>query len=253
MPPNPFNSQDARRYSNYNALDNTPYKTDSEFGDSPQHNFNEHIARKLNTFIINKNHPCIMARSAFRSGSCRFGVYPELGSINATAGLSRDLISFLHERSKIPGAYASFMAVFQAPKSMSEAVFEEKLWQQLNLLHQAAKPFYSWDTTTSSNPVDSKFSFSFGGKAFYIVGMHPNSSRKARRFEYPMLVFNLHEQFEALRNEGIYEKVKSVVRRNDKRLQGTVNPMLKDFGDASEARQYSGRSVADNWKCPFLS
>ncbi len=32
------------------------------------------------------------------------------------------------------------------------------------------------------------------------------------------------------------------VRKRDERLQGTVNPMLSDFGDASEARQYFGRA-----------
>ena len=34
-------------------------------------------------------------------------------------------------------------------------------------------------------------------------------------------------------------------------LQGTINPNLADFGDASEARQYSGRAVEANWTCPF--
>jgi FPC/CPF motif-containing protein YcgG len=34
-------------------------------------------------------------------------------------------------------------------------------------------------------------------------------------------------------------------------LQGTVNPMLAEFGEQSEARQYSGRDVGEIWKCPF--
>jgi FPC/CPF motif-containing protein YcgG len=28
--------------------------------------------------------------------------------------------------------------------------------------------------------------------------------------------------------------------------------MLEDFGENSEARQYSGRKVGEEWKCPFL-
>ena len=27
--------------------------------------------------------------------------------------------------------------------------------------------------------------------------------------------------------------------------------MLEDFGTNSEARQYSGRAVADEWQCPY--
>ncbi|MEP6902345.1 MAG: YqcI/YcgG family protein, partial [Actinomycetota bacterium] len=29
------------------------------------------------------------------------------------------------------------------------------------------------------------------------------------------------------------------------------NPNLSDFGTQSEARQYSGRAVEHEWKCPF--
>ena len=34
-------------------------------------------------------------------------------------------------------------------------------------------------------------------------------------------------------------------------LQGSINPVLARFGEASEARQYSGRAVLDTWACPF--
>jgi FPC/CPF motif-containing protein YcgG len=34
-------------------------------------------------------------------------------------------------------------------------------------------------------------------------------------------------------------------------LAGTINPMLAQHGDASAARQYSGRRVEDGWVCPF--
>ena len=33
--------------------------------------------------------------------------------------------------------------------------------------------------------------------------------------------------------------------------EGDVNPMLTDFGDRSEAAQYSGRHVDGGWRCPF--
>jgi FPC/CPF motif-containing protein YcgG len=50
------------------------------------------------------------------------------------------------------------------------------------------------------------------------------------------------------------------IRARDVALQGSMNPMLSDFGEQSEARPYSGRAVPQDWipdfpdpqkKCPF--
>ena len=84
-----------------------------------------------------------------------------------------------------------------------------------------------------------------------MVGLHPNASRPARRFPRPTLVFNLHDQFERLRAEGRYEKMRDKIIERDVALAGEPNPMLARHGEASEARQYSGRAVDDAWACPF--
>jgi FPC/CPF motif-containing protein YcgG len=89
------------------------------------------------------------------------------------------------------------------------------------------------------------------GRLFFIVGLHPNASRKARRFEAPTLVFNLHDQFEQLRADGRYGKLRERILERDIRFSGSVNPMLATHGEASEARQYSGRAVDEAWVCPF--
>ena len=89
------------------------------------------------------------------------------------------------------------------------------------------------------------------GKAFYIVGMHPESSRIARRSPYPSIAFNLHHQFEKLRHMGVYPNVRDKIRERDKNLQGSINPTLQDFGERSEARQYSGKATKEDWTCPF--
>ena len=34
-------------------------------------------------------------------------------------------------------------------------------------------------------------------------------------------------------------------------LSGSINPMLARHGESSEARQYSGRVVDEDWKCPL--
>lgn len=249
---NPFNSKEAYLYSSYSTLTKT-----GQLGTQhrePQEDKNvEKTAKLLHTFILETKHPCIIARSSVRGNGCRFGVYPTLGSDEATAGLSRDLMLFLEERPLIQHPYASFMAVFERSQSIDEITFEKLLWKQLTKLHQASQEFFPWSNKTSADPSKPDFGFSFAGKAFYVVGMHPNSSRKARQFPHPMLVFNPHEQFEQLRAQNAYDKVKKVVRRNDLKLQGSLNPMLDDFGNSSEAKQYSGRAVSDHWKCPFLA
>ena len=67
----------------------------------------------------------------------------------------------------------------------------------------------------------------------------------------PTLVFNLHDQFEQLRKEGRYERMRERILDRDAALAGSVNPMLARFGEESEARQYSGRQVGKDWDCPF--
>jgi hypothetical protein len=81
--------------------------------------------------------------------------------------------------------------------------------------------------------------------------LHPGASRPARRFVRPALVFNLHDQFEQLRAQGRYEKLRASIVERDIALAGAPNPMLARHGSISEARQYSGRMVEQDWTCPF--
>ena len=60
-----------------------------------------------------------------------------------------------------------------------------------------------------------------------------------------------HNQFETLRASGKYAGMQKVIRNRDVALQGSINPVLAQFGASSEARQYSGMAVDANWKCPF--
>ncbi len=142
------------------------------------------------------------------------------------------------------------MVGFKGRQDYSEEEFEKVLWQQLQYLHE--EDDQPWDEAVSPDPESKNFSFSLGGKAFYIVGLHPNSSRKARQAPYPAIAFNLHWQFEKLREMNTYHTVRDKIRERDIELQGEINPMLEDFGESSEARQYSGRKVGEEWKCPFL-
>jgi FPC/CPF motif-containing protein YcgG len=108
-----------------------------------------------------------------------------------------------------------------------------------------------YDPAVSPDPEDPHFSLSFGGEAFFAVGLHARASRPARRFPYPAIVFNLHDQFERLRAEGRYERMRERIIERDVALAGAPNPMLARHGEASEAAQYSGRQVPSDWTCPF--
>ena len=65
------------------------------------------------------------------------------------------------------------------------------------------------------------------------------------------MIFNLHDQFERLRAEGRYEKLRGSILDRDEHYSGSLNPMLSRHGEQSEARQYSGRAVDNDWGCPF--
>lgn len=118
-------------------------------------------------------------------------------------------------------------------------------------LHERDRRHHPWDPEASANPDDPHFSYSFGGRAFFVVGMHPNSSRLARRFAWPALVFNARYQFERLREEGRFTHLRDAIRARKVALQGSLNPNQSDHGEDTEARQYSGRPAEPDWWCPF--
>jgi FPC/CPF motif-containing protein YcgG len=102
----------------------------------------------------------------------------------------------------------------------------------------------------SRDPADPAFSFSIAGKAFFVVGLSPQAERWARRFPWPVMVFNPHDQFEELRESGQFPRIRDRIRERDADLEGQTNPNLADYGEHTEARQYSGREVDDSWRCP---
>ena len=201
-------------------------------------------------FIIEANHPCLMAQTVFKKNQLRVRTYSDFGSKETAKQLLSDLQDYLANYDFDSKDFFTFIATFSTTENYSEKRFEELLWKQLQNIHLADDQ--EWDETVSSNPADKDFSFSIAGKAFYLVGLHPNSSRKARQAPMPSIAFNLHEQFEKLREMGAYQKVRDAIRTRDEKLQGHINPMLEDFGTGtSEAKQYSGRATNKEWKCPF--
>ena len=202
-------------------------------------------------FVLERNHPCVMAQTIFRQGAADIRAYEALACPYSATRLSADLRAYAKTYDPTDPAFVTFIAAFPSEPRHDEETFERLLWGMLQRLNDADPE--PWDARVSSDPASEQFSFSVHGQAFYIVGLHPGASRMARQAPYATLVFNLHDQFERLREMNAYTRVRDRIRRRDKRLQGSVNPMLEDFGARSEARQYAGRAVGGNWVCPFAA
>lgn len=210
----------------------------------------------LLAFVAQADFPCVAAKSALNRQRYRFGTFDALGSaINAAA-----LCSALYEFGREFGADAAdnevqpatFMAIFAGAGGCEES-FERRLWQQLRCMHEVDRRHFAWDDSVSSDPVSTDFSYSVGGRAYFIVGMHPRAERLARRAPVTALVFNLHSQFQKLKADGRYDQLQRSIRARELALQGSINPNLANFGQSSEARQYAGRAVPRVWVCPFAA
>jgi uncharacterized protein len=246
---NPFDGESARANSS-RAVPRGGKLVRAPLGE-PATPLQQFVHDSFRALVLNPAFSCVGAKSAIRRGSYRLGLYAEMGSPGSTAGLARDLFDFVEEQDDLCGEFSTFVACFEGPVGSDEEGFEGLLWAQLRRLHEQDRRYHRWDPSVSPDPEDPEFAFSFAGKAFFVVGLHAASSRFARRFARPTLVFNAHRQFEKLREDGRYDRVQKVIRKRERDLQGTLNPNLADFGTRSEARQYSGRPVQGEWRCPF--
>lgn len=210
------------------------------------------LAARLADFIREQEFPCVGAKSALARGGLRTLVARDLTSAWDDLRIYAALLEFAADYRARPGPFQSLAVIFDGKAPPTEEAFETALWQRLQSLSDKDGWLgQRYDPRVSDNPGDPHFSLSFGGEAFFVVGLHPNASRPARRFDAPVLVFNPHDQFEQLRAEGRYEGLRQSIIARDVALAGSPNPMLSRFGETSEARQYSGRAVDETWACPF--
>jgi uncharacterized protein len=207
---------------------------------------------QLHDFIARPEFPCVGGKSVLAQGTLKIVACHALTSGWDDLRVHHALLEWAREYRAEPGGLRSLAIVYGAPERMSEAAFEEAMWARIQSFadkdHWLGSPY---DHRVSADPDDPHFSLSFGGEAFFVVGLHPGASRPARRAPLPTLVFNLHDQFERLRAEGRYERMRERILARDVALAGDINPMLARHGEQSEARQYSGRAVGDDWRCPF--
>jgi FPC/CPF motif-containing protein YcgG len=209
------------------------------------------VDHALRGFLLGESFSCVGGKASYKRGALVHRHYGRLGDASEGSRLYADLAQFAGSGDDIDEHYATFMASFDGPQRLSEVGFEDLLWRELQLLHEIDRSDHEWAPGADSDPESAAFAYSVTGKAFFVVGLHPNSSRLTRRFAFPALVFNSHIQISKIRANGMYERMRRVIERKELELQGTLNPMLADFGDQSESRQYSGRAVERDWRCPF--
>ncbi len=213
---------------------------------------NDSLSERFKAFVSDKAFPCVGAKSALNKGQMHIVVADSITSAWDDLRIWPYISALAKSYRQEPKLFQTLVVIFRQQDNLSEGEFEAAIWERLQSLSDKDE----WlgqpvDPRISTDPDDPHFAVSFGGEAFFIVGLHPNASRPARRFDCPVMVFNLHDQFEMLRAEGRYDSLRDTILTRDEKLAGSVNPMLAQHGEISAARQYSGRAVEEDWQCPF--
>ena len=135
--------------------------------------FEEHVHSEIKRILLQKK--------SFHRKDYHLKTYDDFGEYYPRPQLEGDLLQHLGEN-------LTFWAVFKDVEALSEDEFELKMQKELSSL--------SLLQTQGSND---DFCFSFGEKSFFVMGLHPKSSRPSRRFPWPALVFNSFEPAQSRR------------------------------------------------------
>lgn len=209
------------------------------------------IIEEYEEFIANKEFVCVAAKAALAKQQIDCMVADHIGCPKDDVEILRFLYSFIDNYRSSNELYHSAAVIFEQPQTVDEVMFDNFLWQRLQSLSNLDAKNYPYDTRVTDDPASPDFSFSLKEESFFVIGLHPSSSRAVRQFRYPAIVFNPHKQFEQLKEIEKYQQLKKVVRKRDLAYSGSINPMLQDFGEASEVYQYSGRQYDRQWECPL--
>lgn len=215
-------------------------------------NVKEKIIEEFRDFVGQGEFPCVAARAAVTKNQVECFVSGHMACPASDQQILKFIYEFVDTYRYSDQCFRSAAIIFKEPTDINESMFDMLLWERLAALKKLDEQRYAHDSRVDSNPASKNYSFSLKEEAFFVVGLNPGSSRRARQFKYPALVFNPHQQFEILRQRNQYTKLQNVVRKRDLAFSGSINPMLSDFGQASEVYQYSGVKHNEEWVCPFI-
>jgi uncharacterized protein len=181
------------------------------------------LSAKLKTFIRAASFPCVGAKSALAKGRLQVVIARSIESAWDDLEIHRQLLAFVRAYQRDRTIFQSFAVVYEGPDHLDETAFERHLWDRIQSLSDKddwlGQPH---DVAVEADPSSPHFALSFGGEAFFMVGLHPKASRAARRFETPVMIFNARDQFEQLRAENRYEKLRSAIIERDIQLSGSI-------------------------------
>ncbi|MGW9428014.1 guanitoxin biosynthesis heme-dependent pre-guanitoxin N-hydroxylase GntA [Streptomyces decoyicus] len=209
------------------------------------------IRAELERFIQTREFSCLGARAALKRDAITHRHYRRMGDEASAEENHRDLVDYVDTVRPLLSAqsFRTFVATFDEPGTVDEHTYEELIWQHLQFMHDLDSRTYGLDTGASSDPGRPNFGFHTGGHAFFVVGMHPGSSRASRRFTTSAIAFNSLAQFMHL-GENFYS-MQGAIRRREAKNNGSVNPSFTEYEYEEPARHFSGRFTEEDWKCPY--
>lgn len=196
--------------------------------------------------------PCVGAKFAIARAAFDLMFANDLTSAWNDVPLILRLINWSQDYSRSDNGLRTFGVIFKGPSYLDEVEFERVMWERLQSI--ADKDVWlgqMHDDRVSADASSSEFCLSLGAQGYFVVGLRPRASRLSRRFAYPTLIFNLHDQFQKLRRNGKYDKMRRKIIDRDIVYSGSNNAMLTAHGEGSPAKQFSGRQVEAAWQCPF--
>jgi uncharacterized protein len=211
----------------------------------------EFIIETFYRYLSDERYPCVAARAAVSRQQIQCLVADHMACPKDDESILQFIYAFVDDFRKTGTLLQSAAVIFTGPEETTEGTFDSLLWNRLQALSRLDATHFTYDKRVNPDPAHPNFSFSLAEEAFFVIGLHPGSSRASRQFRFPAIVFNPHAQFEQLRESNQYEKMKNIIRRRDIVYSGSINPMLADFGESSEVYQYSGRQYDGEWICPL--
>ena len=141
------------------------------------------IEREFASFVNDASFSCLVGKGVVHQHGHIVRAYPPLGTRAAASALCGGTGGVRRRRSRsdeaagvrrgVPGRARERAGVRGAALGAAAAAA------------RARRSRAGWDPSVSEDPDDPLFSFSFGGHALFVVGLHPQSSRLSRRFGGP--------------------------------------------------------------------
>ncbi|KAJ7051556.1 YqcI/YcgG family-domain-containing protein [Mycena amicta] len=199
------------------------------------------VAAAFRGWALSTNLPCVIAKAALARGIYTICTCPApLGDASNAPVIAQAFNLFITRQTEAWAAdnrYTTFVAVFpKTPRFADERDYEMALMQQLQTLLYIDTA--AWPSDLPRDAQHKEFSFAFGGRGYFTVGLHPDSSRPGRRFEHAAIAFNANQQFARMRQVDEFEIVRRIVRKRDEKQHGSTNPAVA--ADLPPLQQASG-------------